>query len=54
MPYTCITRLVREGKKQFFQLSNRKNLKANIMLFRTLCSIEIQGLLFQKHEFTTV
>ena len=32
-----------EVKSRFFQLSNRKNVKVNIMRFRILCSIEIQG-----------
>jgi hypothetical protein len=43
-----------EVKSRFFQLFNRKNVKVNIMLFRTLCSIEIQGPMLQKLELTTV
>ena len=41
-------------KSRFFQLSNRKNVKVNIMRFRVLCSIEFQGPLLQKLEFITV
>ena len=37
-----------------FQLSNRKNVKVNIMHFRILCSIEFQGHLLQKLECITV
>ena len=43
-----------EVKSRFFQLSNRKNVKVNIMRFRILCSIEFQGPLLQKLEFITV
>ena len=43
-----------EVKTRFFQLSNRKNVKVNIMRFRVLCSIEFQGLFLQKREFITV
>jgi hypothetical protein len=41
-------------KSMYFQLSNRKNVKVNIMRFRILCSIEFQGPLLQKLEFITV
>ena len=41
-------------KRRFVQLSNRKNVKVNIMRFRILCSIEFQGPLLQKLEFITV
>ena len=54
----CLTRtsldLSREVKSRVFQLSNRKNVKVNIMRFRILCSIEFQGPLLQKLEFITV
>ena len=54
----CLTRtsldLSRKVKSRFFQLSNRKNVKVNIMRFRILCSIEFQGPLLQKLEFFTV
>ena len=43
-----------EVKSRFVQLSNRKNVKVNIMRFRILCSIEFQGPLLQKLEFITV
>ena len=43
-----------EVKSRFFQLSNRKNVKVNIMRFRILCSIEFQGPLLRKLEFFTV
>ena len=43
-----------EVKSRFFQLSNRKNVKVNIMRFRILCSIEIQGPLLRKLECITV
>ena len=43
-----------EVKSIFLQLSNRKNVKVNIMSFRILCSIEFQGPLLQKLEFITV
>ena len=43
-----------EVKSRFFQLSNRKNVKVNIIRFRILCSIEFQGPLLQKLEFITV
>ena len=52
----CLTRtsldLSREVKSRVFQLSNRKNVKVNIMRFRILCSIEFQGPLLQKLEFS--
>ena len=43
-----------EVKSRFFQLSNRKNVKVNIMRFRILCSIEFQGPLLRKRESITV
>ena len=43
-----------EVKSRFFQLSNRKNVKVNIMRFRILCSIEFQGPLLRKLESITV
>ena len=43
-----------EVKSRFFQLSNRKNVKVNIMRFRILCSIELQGPLLRKRESITV
>ena len=43
-----------EVKIRFFQLSNRKNVKVNIMRFRILCSIEFQGPLLRKCESITV
>ena len=43
MPYWYITRLSGKVKSRFFQLSNRKNVKVNIMPFRTFSSIEFQG-----------
>jgi hypothetical protein len=43
MPYSCISKLSMEVKSMFFQLSNRKNVKVNIMPFRSLSSIEFQG-----------
>jgi hypothetical protein len=46
--------LSEDVKSRFFQLSNRKNVKVNIMRFRILCSIEFQGPLLQKHEIITV
>jgi hypothetical protein len=36
-----------EVKRRYFQLSNRKNVKVNIMRFRILCSFEFQGPLLQ-------
>ena len=54
----CLTRtsldMSGEVKRRFFQLSNRKNVKVNIMRFRILCSIEFQGPLLQKLEFFTI
>ena len=54
----CLTRtsldLTGEVKSRFFQLSNRKNVKVNIMRFRILCSIEFQGPLSQKLQFIKV
>jgi hypothetical protein len=47
----CLTRtsldLSGEVKSRFFQLSNRKNVKVNIICFRILCSFEFQGPLLQ-------
>ena len=43
-----------EVKSRFVKLSNRKNVKDNIMRFRILCSIEFQGPLLQKRELITV
>jgi hypothetical protein len=45
MLYSCITGLVREGKRQVFPAACviEKEVKINIMRFRTLCSIEFQG-----------
>jgi hypothetical protein len=43
-----------EVKSRFFQLSNRKQVKVNIMRFRILCSIEFQGPLLQKLKAFTV
>jgi hypothetical protein len=55
---TCLSRtsqdLSGEVKSMYFQLTNRKNVKVNIMRFRILCSIEFQGPLLQKLEFITV
>ena len=52
----CLTRtsldLSGKVKSRYFQLSNRKNVKVNIMRFRILCSIEFQGPLLQKLEFS--
>jgi hypothetical protein len=54
----CLTRtsldLSRNVKSRYFQLSNRKNVKVNIMRFRILCSIEFQSPLLQKLELITV
>ena len=54
----CLTRtsvdLSGEVKSRFVQLSDRKNVKVNIMRFRVLCSIEFQGPLLPKLEFITV
>jgi hypothetical protein len=54
----CLTQtslyLSGEVKSRFFQLSNKKNVRINIMRFRILCSIEFQGPLLQKLEFFTV
>ena len=45
MLYSCITRLVRGGKRQVFPAACviEKNVKFNIMPFRTLFSIEFEG-----------
>jgi hypothetical protein len=43
-----------EVKSRFFQLSNQKNMKVNIMRFRILFSIEFQVPLLQKLEVFTV
>jgi hypothetical protein len=45
MLYSCITRLVRGGKRQVFPAACviEKDVKVNIMRFRTLCSIKFQG-----------
>jgi hypothetical protein len=45
MTYSCTTIDVRGHKKQFFPAASviEKDVKVNIMLFRTLCSIEFQG-----------
>ena len=42
---SCITRLVRGGKRQVFPAACviEKDVKVNIMPFRTLCSIECRG-----------
>ena len=45
MLYSCITGLVRGGKRQVFPAACeiKKDVKVNIMRFRTLCSIEFRG-----------
>jgi hypothetical protein len=45
MLYSCITRLLRGGKRQVFPAVCviEKDVKVNIMPVRTLCSIEFQG-----------
>ena len=43
MTHSCITRQFLALKSNFFQFCNRKNVKVNIMPFRTLSSIEFQG-----------
>jgi hypothetical protein len=52
----CLSRtsliLSGEVKSRYFQLSIRKNVKVNITRFRILCSIELQGPLLQKLEFS--
>ena len=43
MPHSCIIKQFVEVKAGFSICLIEKNVKVNIMLFRTLCSIEFQG-----------
>ena len=52
--HCCTKRQSLDIKSKFFQLCDRKGLKANIFHFRTLWFIEFQGPLQQKLEFITV
>jgi hypothetical protein len=54
MPHCCIKWQSLDIKSKFFRLCDRKDVKANIFLFRTLWFIELQGALQQKLEFITV
>ena len=42
MPHSCITRQAVDIKSKFSSCVIEKDVKVNIMLFRTLCSIEFQ------------
>jgi hypothetical protein len=56
MPRSCITRQSVDYKKQVFPPACviEKEVKVNIMRFRTLCSIEFQGSCRQRREFGPV
>ena len=43
MPHSCITRQSVDIKASFSSCVIEKDVKVNIMRFRTLCSIEFQG-----------